>query len=192
MTVTNAISVGSVDKAFGAVTALIDGNYVMPGLIQVKGLHPFAGIDRARLHGAPLGGTVWRAHRSGRSWCRIPLIATAPPSAPVIVRRSVPEQPPSREDHGQVVAIGDFDRHLVADRAARLDDRSGACFCRLQQAVGEREERVGSARAAGRASGRAVVSESGPYRTAPRAHSVFMHEAITRIFQGRRVGQVNS
>ena len=32
----------------------------------------------------------------------------------------------AREDHRQVVPVGDLDRHLVADRAARLDDRRDA------------------------------------------------------------------
>src|ERR1700693_5226179 len=37
--------------------------------------------------------------------------------------RSMAEVPATGEDHGHVVTIGHFDRHLVADAAARLDDR---------------------------------------------------------------------
>jgi len=36
--------------------------------------------------------------------------------------RLVAEVPPSGEDHGQVVSVGDLDGHLVADGATRLDD----------------------------------------------------------------------
>ena len=38
----------------------------------------------------------------------------------------MPEVPSAGEDHGEVVAVGDFDGHLVADRAAGLDDRGDA------------------------------------------------------------------
>ena len=45
----------------------------------------------------------------------------------------------AREHHRQVVAVRDLDRHLVADRAARLDDRRDAGVGRDLDAVGERE-----------------------------------------------------
>ena len=54
-------------------------------------------------------------------------------------RCSVPEVPPAGEDHRQVVAVGDLDRHLVADRAARLDDRGHAGVGGGLDPVGERE-----------------------------------------------------
>ena len=38
----------------------------------------------------------------------------------------MPEVPAAGEHHGQVVAVGDLDGHLVADRAAGLDDRRDA------------------------------------------------------------------
>ena len=45
-------------------------------------------------------------------------------SVPVACPALVAEVPPPGEDHGQVVAVGDLDRHLVAARAAGLDDRA--------------------------------------------------------------------
>ena len=49
------------------------------------------------------------------------------------------EVPPSGEDHGEMVSIGDLDRHLVPDRSPRLDDRSHAGLRRDLDAVRERE-----------------------------------------------------
>ena len=43
------------------------------------------------------------------------------------------------EDHRHVVAVGDLDRHLVADRAARLDDRGDPGLRRELDPVRERE-----------------------------------------------------
>ena len=53
--------------------------------------------------------------------------------------RSVPEVAAAGEDHRQVVAVGDLDGHLVADRAAGLDDRRHAALGRELDPVGERE-----------------------------------------------------
>ena len=52
---------------------------------------------------------------------------------------SVAEVASSREHHRQVMAVRDLDRHLVADRAAGLDDRRDARPGRRLDAVGERE-----------------------------------------------------
>src|SRR5687767_5164215 len=52
---------------------------------------------------------------------------------------SMSEVPAAGEDHGQVVAIGDLDRHLVADAAAGLDDRGHAGLRGDLDSVGERE-----------------------------------------------------
>ena len=49
------------------------------------------------------------------------------------------------EDHRQVVAVGDLDRHLVADRAAGLDDRRHAGLRGELDAVREREIGVADA-----------------------------------------------
>ena len=49
------------------------------------------------------------------------------------------EVPAAGEDHRHVVSVGDFDRHLVADRATGLDDRRDARPGRGLDAVGERE-----------------------------------------------------
>src|SRR5258705_8528617 len=57
---------------------------------------------------------------------------------------SVPEMPCAREHHGHVVPVGDLDRHLVADRSARLDDRGHPGLGGELDPVGERE--VGVAR----------------------------------------------
>src|SRR6187200_3194644 len=46
------------------------------------------------------------------------------------------------EDHGQVVPVRDLDRHLVADRAAPLDDGRHAGVGRDLDPVGEWEVRV--------------------------------------------------
>jgi hypothetical protein len=51
----------------------------------------------------------------------------------------VAEVAPSREDHRHVVPVGDLDRHLVADRAAGLDDRRDAGLGRDLDSVRERE-----------------------------------------------------
>src|SRR5688500_3704416 len=51
----------------------------------------------------------------------------------------VAEVPAAGEDHGHVVPVGDLDGHLVADAAARLDDRGDPGLGRDLDAVRERE-----------------------------------------------------
>ena len=55
---------------------------------------------------------------------------------------SASEVAPAGEDHGHVVPVGDLDGHLVAHRAAGLDDRRDAAFGGELDGVGEREVRV--------------------------------------------------
>ncbi len=59
-------------------------------------------------------------------------------------RRSalMPEMPRAGEDHGKPGGVGGFDDIVVAHRAAWLDHRRRARFCRGEQAVGEGKERV--------------------------------------------------
>jgi hypothetical protein len=52
----------------------------------------------------------------------------------------VAEHSHAREGHSEAKLVGRLDHFAVAHRAARLDDRRGARFRRLDQAVGEREE----------------------------------------------------
>src|SRR3989304_3035782 len=56
-----------------------------------------------------------------------------------IVARAVAVVAATGEDHRHVVAIGHLDRHLVARRAARLDDRSDTSLGGQLDRVGERE-----------------------------------------------------
>src|SRR6185503_16836101 len=51
----------------------------------------------------------------------------------------VAEVPLPGENHRHVVAVGNLDRHLVADRATRLDDRRHPRLGRHLDAVRERE-----------------------------------------------------
>src|SRR6185436_6350384 len=53
------------------------------------------------------------------------------------------EVSPAREEHRHAVLVGRLDHHRVAQRAARLDDRSDAGSGGDLDAVGEREVRVG-------------------------------------------------
>jgi len=54
-----------------------------------------------------------------------------------------------REDHGQVMAIGDLDSHLVTDGAARLDDGGHAALGRERDGIAEREIGIGRKHRAG-------------------------------------------
>ena len=56
---------------------------------------------------------------------------------------SVTEVASSREDLGQVMAVGDLDGHLVADRAARLDDGGHTALGGQGDGVAEGEVGVG-------------------------------------------------
>src|SRR5438477_2602550 len=47
---------------------------------------------------------------------------------PLWWRTLVAEVAAAGEDHREMVAVGDLDRHLVADRAAGLDDRGDAAL----------------------------------------------------------------
>src|SRR6188508_1567965 len=68
------------------------------------------------------------------SVARIPSAMTS-----LSIGASVLEMAAAREDHCHVVAVGDLDRHLVADAAAGLDDgRHPRLGCDLD-AVGEGE-----------------------------------------------------
>ena len=60
-----------------------------------------------------------------------------------LAQNSMPEMPRAGEHHGDVVLVGGGDHLVVVHRAAGLDHRGGAGLDRDQQAVGEREERVG-------------------------------------------------
>src|SRR3954470_11269250 len=53
-------------------------------------------------------------------------MSSARSSSMPVAATSVAEVAHPREDHREVVPVGDLDRHLVADRAARLDDRGDA------------------------------------------------------------------
>src|ERR1700719_2737150 len=59
-----------------------------------------------------------------------------------MARPLVAEVAAAGEDHREVVAVGDLDRHLVANRAARLDDRTDPGARREGDPIGEREVRV--------------------------------------------------
>src|SRR3546814_7390080 len=63
-------------------------------------------------------------------------------SGPVRLSTSVPEMPHPGEDHRQPGLVGGGDHFVVADRAARLDDRGGARLDGGKQPSGKREERV--------------------------------------------------
>ena len=63
----------------------------------------------------------------------------------------MPEVAHAGEQHREAGLVGGGDHLVVADRAARLDDRGRAGFGRGEQAVGEREEGVRRDRRADRA-----------------------------------------
>ena len=74
----------------------------------------------------------------------------------------MPEVPRAGEYHGDATIVGGFDHFAVANRAAGLDHRGGAGLDRDQEAVGEREERVGGDhRAPGERRRQAELDEAG-------------------------------
>src|ERR1700674_1207284 len=88
---------------------------------------------------------AWSAPiRSPRPIRRAAAIAPAPVAATASTVNSlsiglVLEVAAAGEDHRHVMAVGDFDRHLVADAAPRLDDGRHPCLGRDLDAIGEGE-----------------------------------------------------
>src|SRR5258708_26966781 len=54
----------------------------------------------------------------------------------------MPEVAHAGEEHRETELVGGLDHFVVAQRAARLRDRSRACFCREHWAVGKWKQRL--------------------------------------------------
>src|SRR5688500_12300238 len=81
---------------------------------------------------------MWRADAiAAASVTRTISSASSPSMAPLVA-----VVPLAGEHHREMVTVGDFDGHLIADRAAGLDDCGHAALSGELDGVGKREVRV--------------------------------------------------